>query len=126
MKIRLVASAIAIAFIHIPPAQGDIIFSQDFSESTKIEDYANLTSPDSGQWNRIVGGTIQDGWIKFQRGSYYCGFTRSTDLSEPGAHLSFSEVPGCEGSLERRCGCAGTAKPRGIDQFRAQEVLAWG
>lgn len=82
MKIRLLASAIAILFVHIKPTWGDIIFSQDFSGSTKIEDYADIGSPDSGQWNTIVGGSIQNGGINFTRGTYYRGFTRSTDLPE--------------------------------------------
>lgn len=85
MKIRLLASAIAILFVQIQTARGDIIFSQDFSESTKVEDYAELSNPDAGQWNRIVGGSILNGGISFTRGTYYRGFTRSTDLPEAAA-----------------------------------------
>ncbi len=81
MKIRLLASAIAILFSYIQPTRGDIIFAQDFSASTVADDYAELFSPDTGQWNRIVGGSIQNGGITFTRGTFYRGFTRSTDLA---------------------------------------------
>lgn len=100
MKIRLLASAIAILFVHINSARGDIIFSQDFSESTNIEDYADLYSPDSGQWNKIVTGSILNGGISYTRGTSYRGFTRSTDLPEAEA-LIFKFDINISGTLKK-------------------------
>jgi hypothetical protein len=67
--------------------RANIIFSQDFTSSANIADYANLANPNSGQWNAISGGIITGDTpaaraLAFTRGSSGSGmFTRSTDFS---------------------------------------------
>lgn len=80
MKYCLWLSASILACVSVQPVCGDIVFSQDFSQSTTISDYVDASNPDSGQWNSVVGGTINAGGLQFQRGTF-CGFTRSTDFA---------------------------------------------
>jgi hypothetical protein len=81
MKHCLWLSASILACVSVSSVCGDIVFSQDFSQSTSVSAYADALSPDSGQWNSLVGGIIQDGGLQFTRGSSFGGFTRSTDFA---------------------------------------------
>lgn len=75
-------------FVGVTAAQGQVIFSQDFSSSATVSSYASASSPSSGQFNAIStsgSGTvvsISSGALSFARsGSNAGAFSRTTDFS---------------------------------------------
>ena len=72
----------------INPAHASLIFSQDFSVSSDVAYYISST-PNSGQWNSINGGSIASGALSFTRGTTAESFTRSTDFSPTPAALIY-------------------------------------